>query len=69
MIVLLYHVILLIMLNVMVLLCQLSIIDQEKDFDKVSHEYIISVFQPPQDYISSLAKVFIDFVWQGLSLD
>ena len=29
-------------------------------------QYIISVLQPPQDYISSLQKVFIDFVWQGL---
>ena len=27
--------------------------------------YIISVLQPPQNYISSLQKVFIDFVWQG----
>ena len=27
--------------------------------------YIISVLQPPQDYISSLQKVFIDFVWHG----
>ena len=27
--------------------------------------YIISVLQPPQNYISSFQKVFIDFVWQG----
>ena len=27
--------------------------------------YIISVLQPPQNFISSLQKVFIDFVWQG----
>ena len=27
--------------------------------------YIISVLQPPQNYISSLQKAFIDFVWQG----
>ena len=27
--------------------------------------YIISVLQPPQNYTSSLQKVFIDFVWQG----
>ena len=27
--------------------------------------YIISVLQPPQNYISSLQKVFIDCVWQG----
>ena len=27
--------------------------------------YIISVLQPPHNYISSLQKVFIDFVWQG----
>ena len=27
--------------------------------------YIISVLQPSQNYISSLQKVFIDFVWQG----
>ena len=27
--------------------------------------YIISVLQPPQNYISSLQKVFIYFVWQG----
>ena len=27
--------------------------------------YIISVLQPPQKYISSLQKAFIDFVWQG----
>ena len=26
--------------------------------------YIISVLQPPQNYISSLQKVLIDFVWQ-----
>ena len=26
--------------------------------------YIISVLQPPQNYMSSLQKVFIDFVWQ-----
>ena len=28
-------------------------------------QYIISVLQPPQNYISSLQKVFIDFLWQG----
>ena len=27
--------------------------------------YIISVLQPPQNYISSLQKAFIDFIWQG----
>ena len=27
--------------------------------------YIISVLLPPQNYISSLQKVFTDFVWQG----
>ena len=27
--------------------------------------YVISVLQPPQYYISSLQKVFIDFVWHG----
>ena len=27
--------------------------------------YIISALQPPQNYISSLQKAFIDFVWQG----
>ena len=27
--------------------------------------YIISVLQPPQNYISSLQKAFIDFVWHG----
>ena len=27
--------------------------------------HIISVLQPPQNYISSLQKAFIDFVWQG----
>ena len=27
--------------------------------------YIISVLQPPRNYISSLQKVFIDCVWQG----
>ena len=27
--------------------------------------YIILVLQSPQDYISPLQKVFIDFVWQG----
>ena len=27
--------------------------------------YIILVLQPPQNYIVSLQKVFIDFVWQG----
>ena len=27
--------------------------------------YIISVLQPPQNYISSLQKIFIEFVWQG----
>ena len=26
---------------------------------------ILSVLQPPQDYILSLQNVFIDFVWQG----
>ena len=27
--------------------------------------YIISVLQPPYNYISSLQRVFIDVVWQG----
>ena len=27
--------------------------------------YIISVLQPPQNYMSPLQKVFIDFLWQG----
>ena len=27
--------------------------------------YIISVLQPPQNYISFLQKLFINFVWQG----
>ena len=27
--------------------------------------YIISMLQPPQNYVSSLQKAFIDFVWQG----
>ena len=30
--------------------------------------YITSVLQPPQNYISSLQKAFIDFVWQGRHL-
>ena len=31
--------------------------------------YIISVLQPPQNYISSIQRVFIDFVWQGRHWD